>query len=85
MACAVWADIAECDGAMRDNFGVFSGALTTSIDGSDEFAVKFRALESGKSGERGRRPRVVPEPAEPVCDQNDDRLPPARGSGSNAA
>jgi len=44
-------DIVERDGVTRDNFGVFSDALTTSIDGSDEFTVKFRALKSGRLSE----------------------------------
>jgi hypothetical protein len=47
-------DIVESAYATKSNFGVFEGALTTSVDvlgvaaGSGEFAVKFRATQSGR-------------------------------------
>ncbi|HMX39349.1 MAG TPA: T9SS type A sorting domain-containing protein, partial [Saprospiraceae bacterium] len=34
-----------------DNFGLFSDALTVSIDGADEFTVRFRAQRSGRLSE----------------------------------
>ena len=36
------------DEVTASNFGVFDDALTVSIDGSDEFTVRFRATKSGK-------------------------------------
>ncbi|MBP6827728.1 MAG: T9SS type A sorting domain-containing protein, partial [Saprospiraceae bacterium] len=47
-------DIVENDLVKRGNFGVFSDALTTSVDvpvasaAATEFTVKFRAIKSGK-------------------------------------
>jgi hypothetical protein len=46
-------DIEENNHVTKGNFGVFEGALTTSVDvpvgasGTGEFAVKFRATQSG--------------------------------------
>lgn len=41
-------DIVGNDKVKADNFGVFDGALTTSVEGGSEFAVKFRAEKAGK-------------------------------------
>jgi hypothetical protein len=42
-------DIAGTGDIKAENFGVFEGALTTSVDGSDnEFAVTFRATKAGQ-------------------------------------
>jgi len=42
-------DIAGTGDIKAENFGVFEGALTTSVDGNDnEFAVTFRASKAGQ-------------------------------------
>jgi hypothetical protein len=42
-------DIAGAGEIKAENFGVFEGALTTSVDGTDnEFAVTFRATKAGQ-------------------------------------
>ena len=41
-------DIATGDKVDASNFGVFSDALTASVDGAAEFTVKFRATKAGK-------------------------------------
>ena len=55
------------------NFGVFDGAVTTSVDGTDnEFAITFRAAKSGKlSSMLGVSSRITKAEA---YSQNDDRM-----------
>jgi len=42
------AEIVKGDKVNEQNFGVFADALTVSVDGAQEFSVKFRATKSGK-------------------------------------
>jgi len=44
-------EIVGGDNVTANNFGVFADAMTVSVDGSDAFAVKFRATKSGKLSE----------------------------------
>ncbi|MBL7805309.1 MAG: T9SS type A sorting domain-containing protein, partial [Saprospiraceae bacterium] len=44
-------EIVKSDKVSADNFGVFADALTTSIDGAEEFTVRFRAEKGGKLSE----------------------------------
>jgi HYR domain len=44
-------EIMGSDRVTSNNFGVFTDALTVSVDGSDVFTVKFRATKSGKLSE----------------------------------
>jgi len=44
-------EIVKGDRVGDQNFGVFPDALTVSVDGAQEFTVRFRAARSGKLGE----------------------------------
>ncbi|MBK6996790.1 MAG: hypothetical protein IPH31_18370 [Lewinellaceae bacterium] len=114
--------VVESDHVTASNFGQFEDATTVSIDGAQEFTLRFKALKSGKLSEmlgvsgaitraeaypltnhqvtspngcsipfQRQDPdfsrdwfRTVPEPAEPVCEQDKHRLLPTGSSGSNA-
>ena len=41
-------DIVKGDRVSEENFGVFAGAMTVSVDGANEFTVRFRAAKGGK-------------------------------------
>jgi hypothetical protein len=41
-------DIMESDQVQAGNFGIFDHALTTSINGAQQFTVRFRATQAGK-------------------------------------
>jgi len=44
-------EIVKGDKVGEQNFGVFADALTVSVDGAQEFTVRFRAAKSGKLSE----------------------------------
>jgi len=47
----VVAEIVAGDQVNAQNFGVFADALTVSLDGAEEFTVRFRAVRTGKLSE----------------------------------